>query len=124
MATVMAGARGARPLYRRIAALAFRAAAIIALFADFAPETTSFTPIMKASWIGSIADEKNRLGAVDIGILVTSQIPTCRSPRLREWFKSVAATPVSPVRSHSRAPCLKSDRRSILENAQATMCRS
>src|SRR5258708_2037523 len=38
--------------YPRIAALAFSAAVVIALFADFAPETTSLTPIMKASWIG------------------------------------------------------------------------
>src|SRR5882724_1247434 len=41
-----------RLLYRRIAALAFSAAAVIAFFADFAPETTSLTPIMKASWMG------------------------------------------------------------------------
>src|SRR5258708_37492570 len=38
--------------YPRTAALAFSAAAVIALFADFAPETTSLTPIMKASWMG------------------------------------------------------------------------
>ena len=38
--------------YPRITALAFSAAAVIAAFADFAPETTSLTPIMKASWIG------------------------------------------------------------------------
>src|SRR3977135_1055823 len=38
--------------YPRIAALAFSAAAVIALFAGFAPETTSLTPIMKASWMG------------------------------------------------------------------------
>src|ERR1700751_2249213 len=38
--------------YPRITALAFSAAAAITLFADFAPETTSLTPIMKASWIG------------------------------------------------------------------------
>ena len=38
--------------YPRIAALAFSAAVVIAFFADFAPVTTSFTPIMKASWIG------------------------------------------------------------------------
>src|SRR5689334_18181588 len=38
-----------RPRYPRIAALAFSAAAVIAVFAGFAPETTSFTPIMNAS---------------------------------------------------------------------------
>src|SRR5258705_4267092 len=38
--------------YPRMAALAFSAAAVIALFADFAPETASLTPIMKASWMG------------------------------------------------------------------------
>src|SRR4051812_39746813 len=38
--------------YPRIAALAFAAAAVIASFAGLAPETTSFTPIMKASMIG------------------------------------------------------------------------
>jgi signal transduction histidine kinase len=35
--------------YPRIAALAFSAAAVIAFFADFVPETTSLAPIMKAS---------------------------------------------------------------------------
>src|SRR5271169_4842741 len=35
--------------YPRITALAFSAAAVIAIFAGFAPEITSFTPIMKAS---------------------------------------------------------------------------
>ena len=34
--------------YPRITALAFSAAAVIALFADFAPETTSLTPIIEA----------------------------------------------------------------------------
>src|SRR5260370_35036793 len=38
--------------YPRIAALAFSAAVVIALFADFAPVATSLTPIMKASWMG------------------------------------------------------------------------
>src|ERR1700676_3666995 len=38
--------------YPRIAALALSAAVVIASFADFAPETTSLTPIMKASWMG------------------------------------------------------------------------
>src|SRR2546429_3313192 len=44
--------RRTRSRYPRIAALAFSAAAVIASFADFAPETTSLTPIMKASWMG------------------------------------------------------------------------
>src|SRR4029450_11349663 len=35
--------------YPRIAALAFAAALVIAIFAGLAPETTAFTPIMKAS---------------------------------------------------------------------------
>ena len=35
--------------YPRIAALAFSAAAVIASFADLAPDTTSLTPIMKTS---------------------------------------------------------------------------
>src|SRR6266436_7448251 len=43
---------GGTASYPRIAALAFSAAAVIAFFADFAPETTSLTPIMKASWMG------------------------------------------------------------------------
>src|SRR6266511_4874099 len=42
----------ARLCYPRIAALAFSAALVIAIFAGFAPVTTSFTPIMKASRIG------------------------------------------------------------------------
>src|ERR1700757_3281624 len=37
------------PHYPRIAALAFSAAAVIATFAGFSPETTSLTPIMNAS---------------------------------------------------------------------------
>ena len=44
--------RRGRHRYPRIAALAFAAASVIALFADFSPETTSLTPIMKASWMG------------------------------------------------------------------------
>jgi phosphoglycerate-specific signal transduction histidine kinase len=44
--------RFGRLCYPRIAALAFSAAAIIASFADLAPDTTSFTPIMKTSWMG------------------------------------------------------------------------
>jgi hypothetical protein len=44
------------PLFQRshprIAALAFSAAFVIAIFAGFAPVTTSFTPIMNASRIG------------------------------------------------------------------------
>src|SRR4051812_21806640 len=53
MARVRSGARSTRPVhYPRIAAFAFRAAAVIGFFADFAPETTSLTPIMKASWTG------------------------------------------------------------------------
>ena len=41
-----------RICYPRIAALAFAAALVIAIFAGLAPETTSFTPIMKASRMG------------------------------------------------------------------------
>src|SRR6202795_4267529 len=33
-------------------ALAFSAAAVIAAFAEFVPEPTSLSPIMKASWMG------------------------------------------------------------------------
>lgn len=52
--------------YLRIAALGFSAAAVTALFADFALETTPLTPIINAS---SIADRMDCLRAVDVGVL-------------------------------------------------------
>ena len=39
--------------------MAFSAAVVIALFADFAPVTTSLTPIMKASWMGLDCGDKS-----------------------------------------------------------------
>src|SRR6266849_7160258 len=88
-------------------ALAFSAAAVIAAFADFVPETTSITPIMKASRIGLECGWKRIALARSTSAfckLVSAASAACApnaflKPSLDQADMRVVASPAAAVRS-------------------------